>query len=227
MASTSIIDLGDPRDSRAWETGCRGLQFSNAVEPIRTSKPPLKTLLGLVKSQPDWLFMSGHFIPTELYNGGETTLSFANGQIEIKAVDGNQTVTKGSAEFGLDKQCALSIWGGCSVAGSKGTVQTLFALFGPHVILGFGDSTGAEITEAMLGGGFLKKGHFFDNVAGHESDPAAIRDAWLQAAINGYKGGTGKTGNGSIDEKLFRAIDPDGREWYTEGGKKVRGRMML
>ena len=76
----------------------------------------------------------------------------------------------------------------------------------------------------MLGGGFLKKGHFFDNVAGHESDPVALRDAWLQAAINGCQGGTG---NGSIDERLFRAIDPSGQEWLTEGGRKVRGRMMV
>ena len=224
MASTAIIDLGNPKDSRAWEAGCRGLGFSNAIEPIRDAKPSLKTLLGLMKSQPDWLFMSGHFIPTELFNGGVTTLSFDRAEIAIKAVDGNQTVTKGSAEFGLDKRCKLSVWGGCSVAGSKSSVQTLFALFGPHVILGFGGSTGADITEAMLGGGFLKKGHFFDNVSGHENDPAAIRDAWLQAAINGYKGGTG---DGSIDEKVFRAIDADGREWLTEGGKKVRGRMML
>jgi hypothetical protein len=224
MSSTSILDLGDPRDARAWEAGCRRLGFSNAIEPIRSSKPPLQSLLGLMKSQPEWLFMSGHYAGLELYNGGVTSLSFSRDAISIKATDGNQTVTKGQAEFGLDRNCKLSIWGGCSVAGSRTMVQTLFALLGPHVILGFDGKIGSQITEALLGGGFLKKGHFFDNVEGHEDDPAAIRDAWLQAAINGYRGGTGKD---SVDETLFRAIDPDGREWYTEGGKKVRGQMML
>ena len=224
MAATAILDLGDPADSRAWENGCRGLGIGNAIEPIRSSKPPLNTLLGLLKSQPDWLFLSGHFIPLQLFNGGVTTLTFSATEVSVAASDGNKTVKKGTAEFGLDKQCKVSVWGGCSVCRDKDSINALFALLGPHVLLGYGGSTGAAITTAMLGGGFLKKGHFFDNLGDDQDDPAAIRDAWLQAALNGYRGGTG---DGSIDETLFRAIDPDGQEWLTKGGQKVRGRKML
>ena len=84
------------------------------------------------------------------------------------------------------------------------------------------------MTQALLGGGFLRTGHFFDNLKGNTSDPAVIRDAWLQAAINGYKGGGGPmhraTGESApINERVFRAVDPDGQEWLTEAGKIKRG----
>lgn len=225
MTCTALLDLGDLRDARAWEEGCRALGIRNAVEPVLTPRPTKANVLKLLQSQPEWLFMSGHFSGLQLYDHqGNTWLTFAASELRVEAFDGTQTVRKSTPEFGLGQRCRVSMWSGCSVCRSKETIRTLFRLFGPHVLLGYASSTGAEITQAMLGGGFLRRGHFFENVASDPADPAVIRDAWLQAAINGYRGGTGSP---KVDEKLFRAVDPDGQEWYAEAGKKVRGRKML
>jgi hypothetical protein len=163
--------------------------------------------------------MSGHFSSLRLYDDNNTTtLSFSADQVNVTTRDGNRVAKKNMADFGLSKNCKVVLWGGCSVCSSKDTVSTLQKLFGPHVLLGYAGSTGAAITEALLGGGFIKKGHFFDNLKNMDFQPAAIRNAWLRAAINGYKGGTGAN---SINEQLFRAVDPDGREWFTSGGQII------
>ena len=218
MPQTAILELGNPRDANAWERGCQSLGIGNAVEPIKTMRPSLDALLKFLKSTPDWIFFSGHFLPTQLYDDGNTTsLVFAASQVTVTAGKETRIVKKGEDAFGLDRQCKVVVWGGCSVCGYKGSVDTLRSLFGPHLLLGYSESTGFAITEAMLGGGFIKKGHFFDNVKGHETDSPKIRDAWLQAAINGYRGGSSTPGK--LDERMFRAIDPDGKQWWAAGGK--------
>ena len=72
----------------------------------------------------------------------------------------------------------------------------------------------------MLGGGFIGAGkHFFDRVAGKDTDPQGVRDAWMETAKFGYGGGK--------NESKFRAIDLDGREWRLLKGEIRPGRRFL
>ena len=102
------------------------------------------------------------------------------------------------------------------MASSTETIGNMRKLFGPHVLLGFSGSTGASMVNAMLGGGFIKRDHFFANLKGDTQKLDAVVQAWMKAASWGY-------GGGAI-EGLFRAVDMAGQEWKLAGKKIVAGR---
>src|SRR5262245_28573203 len=94
-------------------------------------------------SNPDWIFFSGHFlnVPLSLFSEGGTSLDFAEAAVTV-SIGGLETVVKkGTAAFGLDKQCKVVLWGGCSACHKqetgRHTVSIFFKLFGPHVLLGY------------------------------------------------------------------------------------------
>ena len=213
---TGILSLGTRKDATTWENGCKGLGF-DAPLPIKKPSPSMDELKAFFSSDSDWLFIAGHFGGDMLFNEKDSvSATFSADSVELKVGGEKATVKKGTAEFQLDKNCKVVLWGGCSVCSATDLIRDLQKLFGAHVLLGFKGSTGWKMVDAMLGGGFIKTGHFFERVKGHDDEPAKIRDAWMQTALKGY--------GGDDFEDRFRAIDPDGQEWEISKKKIKRGR---
>lgn len=215
--STAIISLGTRKDATTWENGCKKLSISASL-PIKKPKPTLDELKAVFKLKPNWLYFGGHFGGLELSNDADdVTIDFSAKSVAIEVDKETAELKKGSADFGFDASCQVVLWGGCSVCEGEDTIRAMRALFGEHVLLGFAGLTGWKIVDAMLGAGFIKEpNHFFARVAGKETDPVAVRDAWMNAAKSGY--------GGDENEDKFRAIDPNGQEWKLSKGKIVRGR---
>lgn len=215
---SAILSLGTRGDASTWEKGCKALGFS-VPTPIKKPSPTMKELKSFFKSQPHWIFFGGHFSGMELYNEKDSvSIAFREKSVKLR-VDKTTAILKSrKAGFDLEKKCEVVLWGGCSVCSGEATIRTMRQLFGPHLLLGFAGLTGWKIVNAMLGGGFIKSpDHFFDRVKGHEDDPVAIRDAWMETAKYYYDYTNGKVNR-------FRAVDPDGQEWKLEKGVIKRGR---
>ena len=214
--STSILSLGTRKDATTWEKGCKGLGFDVGAV-IKKSYPTMDELKALVKTKPHWLFLAGHFGSLELLNDKEDVfVEFAADQVELHVKKEKETIKQSSGDFGLNANCEVVIWGGCDVCTNRNTVEILRKLFGEHVLLGFKGLTGWRMSDAILGGDFIKSDHFFDRVQGHEDDPVAIRDAWMKTAQKGYAGG-------DLEDR-FRAVDRNGQEWVLRKKKIVKGR---
>jgi hypothetical protein len=186
--SSGILSLGSRKDATTWENGCKRLGF-DTPNPIKKGFPTMTELRAFFKSTPDWIFLASHFGDLEMSNDdGSVSLTFATNEVTLKAA-GETAVVKKGVDFTLDANCKVVLWGGCSVCSGETTIRTMRTLFGPHVLLGFNGLTGWKIVDAMLGGGFIGAGrHFFDRVAGKESDPVGIRAAWMETAKFGYGG---------------------------------------
>jgi hypothetical protein len=76
------------------------------------------------------------------------------------------------------------------------------------------NTTGWQVVDTMLGGGFIKE-HFFKRVRGREGDLDFIADAWMQTALSAYRQAPylGRA----------RAVGWDGQEWKIEGGRIAKG----
>lgn len=214
--STAILSLGTRKDATTWEKGCQGLGFDLAAV-IKKPYPTIDELKTLFKTKPHWLFLAGHFGSMQLLNEKEDVwVKFATDKVELQVKKEKATIEKSGGDFGLSANCELVMWGGCDVCTNRNTVKILRTLFGEHVLLGFRDTSGWKMVDAMLGGGFIKSDHFFDRVKGHEDDPIAIRDAWMKTAQKGY-------GGGDLEDR-FRAVDRNGQEWELRKKKIVKGR---
>lgn len=213
---TGILSLGTRKDATTWENGCKKLGFT-APHPIKKPSPNLDEIAAFFSRKSHWLFLAGHFGNRTLYNdSGNVEITFSSSGVTAK-VDGDKRVLKkNTADFQQDKNCEVVVWGGCSVFDGQETIRQLRKLFGNHVLLGFAGLTGWKVVDALLGGGFIKPRHFFNRVTGQIDNPAAIRNAWLRTALQGYGGGG--------YESRFRAIDPNGQEWHLRNNKIVRGR---
>ncbi len=213
---TSILAFGTRADAGTWEKQCRALGF-DAGRVIRKSYPALDELRELFSVPAEWLYFGGHFGSLTLLNDKEDSwVEFGRSGVTVRAGSDTVTLDKKSNAFRLHEGCEVVLWGGCSVCGDRATIETLRALFGPHVLLGFAGMTGWKMVDAMLGAGFIKTGHFFDNVTEHLDDPKAIAQAWMKAARKGY-------GGGDMEDR-FRCIDRAGREWKLEKGRIKAGR---
>jgi len=162
----------------------------------------------------NWLFLAGHFSGGTLYNDAEYRGS-RSGNVKVRFLDNGVDVSVGRAEaslrksdgtFTLQDSCMVILWGGCSTLGVPEDVNTMRALFDKPLMLGFSGRTGWRIVSAMLGADFIKPPNaFFDRISKPE-DLIQVRKAWMDTAKWGYGG------NAKI-ENIFRACDPDGKEW--------------
>lgn len=214
--STTILSLGTRKDATTWEKGCQNLGFTvDAV--IKKSYPTLDELKTVVKTKPHWIFLAGHFGGLQLLNEKEDVfVEFAKDKVTLHVKKEKEQIDASSNDFGWNTASEVVVWGGCDVCSGKNTVETLRLLFGEHVLLGFQGLSGWRMVDAMLGGDFIKKDHFFDRVAGHEDDPEAIRDAWMKTAKLGWGGDT--------LESRWRAVDRNGQEWRLKDKKIIKGR---
>ena len=213
---TSVLALGTRKDAATWEKQCRALGF-DVGRVVRKSDPTQDELREYFEVPAHWLYLGGHFGSLQLLNEAEDTwVLFGRDGVTVQAEKTKVELTKPAKAFRLDANCEVVLWGGCSVCENRRTIETLRALFGPHVLLGFAGLTGWKMVDAMLGAGFIKSGHFFDNVAKHVDDADAIVQAWMRAAKKGY-------GGGNMEDR-FRCIDRDGREWKLDKGRIRTGR---
>lgn len=213
----AVLSLGTRKDATTWEKGCRSLGFG-VPGPIKKGSPSLDELRAFFRAKPSWLYLGGHFSSSELYNE-DRSVGVEFRETSVRLVAGAQSVElkKGTADFCLDANCDVVLWGGCSVCSSESTIRTMRLLFGQHLLLGFAGLTGWRMVDAMLGGGFIKAdASFFGRLRERDISADVVRDAWMTTARFGYGGG----GN----ESKFRAIDPNGQEWRLQDGKIVRGR---
>jgi hypothetical protein len=208
---TSVLCLGTREDAPIWELGClrSGLKI---LVSVKKPNPSLDELKQFFQSSPSWIYLAGHFSNNTLYNDASyhnepsaIDIIFQKESVTLKLDDVSRAVLrKGSADFLLDKNVRMVLWGGCSVCEHPETIRIIRNLFNNPLILGFSDLTGKKILNAMLGGSFIEK-DFFDRVEGNIHDIVAIRNAWMETAKAGY-------GGNSFEER-FRAIDSDGQEW--------------
>ena len=184
---------------------------------MRKAYPTHQELREFFEVPAQWLYLGGHFGSLQLLNDREDSwVAFGRESVTVRAESRTVELSKSAKAFRLNESCEVVLWGGCGVCDGRSTIETLRVLFGPHVLLGFAGLTGWKMVDAMLGAGFIKKGHFFDNVAEHADDFDAIVQAWMNAAKKGY--------GGSDMESRFRCIDRDGREWKLEKGRIKKGR---
>lgn len=216
--STGILSLGTRADATTWEHGCQGLGFT-IVAPIKKGSPSLKDLKAFFAGSPDWLFFGGHFGGLTLFNeSASVSIEFAAKQVILAVGDARATLRKTNGTFAAHRNCKVVLWGGCNVCESEDTIRTLRQLFGNHVLLGFKGRTRWFAVNAILGGGEVAAGRFFDLVKSDPGSPETVRQAWLQAAISAAAVGE----DGGAREKRARAVDPDGQEWGIIRNKKTK-----
>lgn len=217
IMKSGLLSLGTRKDATTWAKGCTRVGFDVPL-PIKQPNPGVQQLRRFFGTSPEWVFLAGHFGEHTLFNeDGSVQIEFASGHVECTAGGKTEKILKNRG-FSLHADCRVVLWGGCSVCHSEHTVRTLRALFGQHVMLGFAGSTGWRVVDAILGGGFITKEHFFERVRDKCDDLAAVRDAWMKTARAGY-------GNGRL-EGIFRAVDPDGQEWILRKGELMRDRVI-
>lgn len=218
MTTYATLCLGTRQDAVTWEKGNEGLGFTKGIS-IRKPAPSHDEIKGFFASDAQWLYLGGHFGGNTLYNEADTvSITFEAEQVVAKTPAGDRTLTK-AADFKLHTSSRVILWGGCSVCSGEDTVRTMRQLFGPHVLLGFAGLTGWKMVDAMLGGGFLKKDHFFNRVLAHgKTSLEGVAKAWMEAARAGY--------GGARVEGKFRCVDREGQEWKLKDGAIVKGRMI-
>ena len=216
----STLSLGTRSDALTWERGCSRVGL-DLLTSLRKPSPTLVELKAFFKGQPSWLYMGGHFGGLKLFNHayreGKPNAVSIKFHIDHLIVDIDGTTEKLSqsdGSFMVHKSVLVILWGGCSVCDTVRTMKVLRGLFGPHVLLGFAGETGSAMVDAMLGNGFIKKNHFFNNVQGKTDDLDAISQAWMKAANAGYA-------THAYADK-FRAVDFGGQGWKLSDGKIVK-----
>ena len=195
----------------------RGLDL---LTSIRKPLPDMAELKTFFAQTPDRLYLGGHFGSLSLMNDafldekkGAVDIEFAKDHVKVKIDGATEKLSRADDTFQLHTNVVVILWGGCSVCDTTHTMRTLRNLFDKHCLptrLCRRDRRIAMV-DAMLGNGFIKKNHFFDNVKGKTADLDAVARGWMTAAQAGYGGGWG--------EERFRAIDFDGQGVKLEGGK--------
>lgn len=214
----ATLCLGTRPDATTWNAGCQSLGFTVA-ESVCKPEPSDAELDSIFACEAEWLYLGGHFGDNTLTNeSGSLEIEFTKDSVKICRTGKEDRVLMKGAGFRLHSSCWMTLWGGCSVCSSGQTIRNIQQLFDGPLILGFAGLTGWRMVDAMLGGGFMHKGHFFDNVRGKTEDMVAWRTAWMKAAARGYGDGPNET--------KFRAVDSDGQEWVLEEGKIVKGRKL-
>lgn len=218
--NSSTLSLGTRPDAATWERGCTNVGI-DLLTSIRKASPTMAELKAFFAEQPSWLYMGGHFGSLQLFNdaahhgkAGAVSIKFDMDHVIVDVDGTSEKLSQSDGTFNVHKSVLVILWGGCSVCDTTRTMKVLRSVFGPHVLLGFAGMTGWAMVDAMLGNGFIKKNHFFDNVKGKTDDLDAISNGWMRAAKAGY-------GSGAMSDR-FRAIDFDGQGWKLSEGKIVK-----
>lgn len=216
------LDFGKPIDAKSWEKGClsKGMRPGSAVLGMENGMQPLTTFFA---SAPDWLYMSGHYQDGVLWAQVDPksprldTVLFQRDRVHVWSGGSSAALVKGEG-FQMHRNVAVIVWGGCRACEDPAQLRILRELFDNPTILGYTGRTGWQISNAMLGGGFIRE-HFFANLCSHypaaHVDSEAFVDAWMQAAKAGYAG--------TPMESLFRAVDCYGQMWDLQRGEIVKG----
>jgi hypothetical protein len=222
MPTYATLELGEPIDALAWQKGCESLGFTSAAS-IMNQFPALTELEAFFRTQPEWVYFSGHISGTLLYahQPGTTELqfkkdrvaikdrvAFATNAISVKYDENARNLQKQTSEFTMHKRCLLVILGGCSALGSLSTMKVIRELFFNPTILGYAEQCDVTKNTAMMGGG-SNPSHFFANIR----SGADLVNAWLQSGLSNYPS----------KQSMFRAFDPDGQEWKLDASKVVKG----
>ena len=218
--NSSTLSLGSRPDAATWELGCSTVGI-DLLTSLRKASPTMDELKAFFAEQPSWLYMGGHFGSLQLFNqaahegrAGAVSIKFNTDHVVVDIDGTTAKLSQSDGTFMVHSTVLVILWGGCSVCDTTHTMKVLRTLFGNHVLLGFAGSTGWAMVDAMLGNGFIKKNHFFDNVKGKTDDLDAITNAWMKAAKAGY-------GSGAMADR-FRAIDYGGQGWKLSDGKIVK-----
>jgi len=213
----STLALGTRQDAGTWDKGCAAVGLK-ALTSIRNPAPDMASLKAFFAESPDWLYLGGHFGGLSLFNDayyagaktGKVDIEFVSDHVEVRIDGTTEKLSRDDGTFQLHKKVVVVLWGGCSVCDSVLTLRTLRSLFDKHVLLGFSGSTGVAMVDAILGNGFIKKKHFFDNVRGKTTVADDAARAWMTAAKEGY-------GAGAMSDR-FPAVDYEGQGWQLDGG---------
>lgn len=215
MQAYSTLDFGDPMDARTFEKGCDGRSLRKE-HSILSPAPTTEQLTAFFQGSPQLVYFSGHFQDRELWGDNRAEVYFGKTGVRLKVNDEYTPLRKSDGGFRLHDSVVAVIWGGCSALSNSADIKILRELFPKAALLGYSAATGVAINNAMLGGGFIRRKHFFDRLPRGEITGAACVWAWMGAAQTGY------TGNSLADR--FRAVTAAGQEWKLAGGKIVKGR---
>jgi len=214
MQAYSTLDFGNPKDSRTFEKGCegRGLRQEHS---LLSAAPTMEQLSAFFAATPQLVYFSGHFQDRQLWGDARAGVTFEKDHVLLQ-VGAEETQLAKGAGLRLHESVVAVIFGGCSALRNAADVKVLRELFPKAALLGYSNLTGVAINDAMLGGGFIRRGHFFARLPPGEVTGDACVSAWMGAAKTGY------SGNSLADR--FRAVSAAGQEWKLAGGKVVRGR---
>jgi hypothetical protein len=214
MTTYATLELGDPADGLAWQKGCQGLGRVSVASIVNPS-PTLTQLKAFFKTQPDWVYFSGHMSGTLFYGDGaelqfrKDRVAIATSALSVKYDPNALQLLKRNSDFTMQISCLLVILAGCSALESLWTVKVIRELFFNPTILGYAERCNVDINKAMMGAGD-NTSHFFANI-GAGSD---LVNAWLQSGLSANPS----------RQSMFRAFDPDGQEWQLVDSKIVTGR---
>lgn len=214
----TTLDLGEADDARSWEKGCQSLGLKGGTS-IMALEPDAQHLCSFFGTVPDWTFLSGHYQAGEFW--GETKAKQAGALMRLQRdrvslwSGGQRAVMIKGQGFRMHTNLSLLVWGACSACADPAGLRMMRELFDNPTILGYTARSGWKITNAMLGGGFLRA-HFFEQLRHRSTHRSAdFVSAWLGAAKAGY--------GGSPMEGLFCAVDNEGQTWRLRGGEIVPG----
>lgn len=216
----AVFSMGRRKDAVTWKNGCRNLGY-DVPNAIRESNPSIEKAKLFFKMKSQWIYFGGHSGGDDISNEKvDSTVRFSETSVELDFKDESiVTLNKGTADFQMDYDCQVILWGGCSGCTHRESVEMLRILFGSPVILGTAGTNGWELMDAMLGNAFFsgKKRDFFHRVKSDPANLTLVVDSWMKAALWGY-------GKKPSMAKKLRAIDHEGREFKIVNNKIVKGR---
>lgn len=115
--------------------------------------------------------------------------------------------------------CKAVFWGGCNTNSSNAQVTLFRNLFGDHTLIGWKGITGWQILNVVMGGFGNSPPNpaqdFFDLLGATPDDPATIKNAWLQSAIDS------SWGDGTQTDDKFSVISPSGSGFKISGNSII------
>jgi len=223
----SMLVLGSRGDARTWIAGCESLGMSRVPGLVRKPRPSRTELKAFFAESPDWMFFGGHFFNDKLTNDRyleqmhdtAVVCEFERDKVYVRSHRKSANLRKGTSVLGIDRNCKVTFWGGCNVASEITTVQMLMQLLGPHLLIGFSDTTSPFLMSAVIGKA-TNQGDFFAKLQAklNPMDPAAVKDAWFEAML--------ASKDARLARRRYAVFDAGGQEWIL-GRRRRNGRLEL
>ncbi len=213
--TSNVLCLGTRGDTRNWIeiTKYKGLFFNKryCYEP----RPSLDKLIKFFSQSDNWLYFAGHFnYELERFSNEDTSISFFFNEnyimIQSKYMD-TYFISKGKDFQQHQKRDKVIFWGGCHTCAKEDFIIKMFSLFGPHLMIGWKDTTNRIIMDYIFTSFYnkIKKIEIVENAPG-------IIYAWLNAVIDVAK--MRKKYKYYIEK--CSVIDKNGWEWTIQKDKK-------